>query len=113
MSDHLTQVSDLNEMAKQTPAGCASHAGGGPVGMQCRDCIHWGANRKRKPTDRRDEPHATGRARCQKYWQIMGKRGPTVPADTESCKHFDRKPQKWHGPRQAVAPQPTQPGLFT
>lgn len=101
----LKSAGAVNDMAINTPPGCAGLSGGGPAAFECRDCAHWGANRAKRP-----KPSENGR--CAKFFEITGKKGAAVRASTPSCRYFMAFNAPWVGKADLTWPEPVQSTMF-
>ncbi len=82
-------------LAAQTHAGMAHWAGSGPPGLTCRECHFWNKT-GRWSASLPGSPGEPKPSTCNRYKQLMCKRGESVPHDAAACKFF----------REAEKPQP-------
>lgn len=100
-------MTDLIELAKNTPAGMAHISGTGPEGKTCRECVHWAGNELVSPKSKREgvtlparyarrrwrygqpAPQACLKYRAMRRAQIQDEpRSRRVPHDCLACSHF-------------------------
>lgn len=75
----LTDVDGLTLAARQTHAGQAHFAGGGPPGATCKQCVNW--------IVQGNDERAYYKSRvCKKGT------GKPVPGSAIACKHFETAP---------------------
>ena len=77
-------------IVRQTHAGMA-HFADGPLGAVCADCVFYGAWKQIKNASGEIIDTKRVRGVCEKYRQLTGKLGPTVPDGAAACKYFSRK----------------------
>jgi hypothetical protein len=63
--------------------GQAHFCGTGPVGLTCRQCLHWA----HEPYGYAKNGHLQP-ARCRKTQALTNRRGAKVPPDASACKHY-------------------------
>ncbi len=63
---------------RETPRGMAHWAGTGPLLKKCRDCAFFP---EKKPN----------KGACDKYAQMMRKKGPTFNGYVAACKYFEKR----------------------
>jgi hypothetical protein len=92
-TEYLTKgYSDERErQIKLTCVGMASWADEGPFGTVCSECKHWGYHRQHRNASG-DLVKSTFRNGCCALFRLLsGSHGPPVPANTASCRHFQRR----------------------
>jgi hypothetical protein len=77
----------FEQQVRATVPGMACWALGGPLGATCGQCIFFGYS---KPT-RRTIKHVQA---CAKFHELTGKHGAVIPANTPSCRYFQRKAEE-------------------
>jgi hypothetical protein len=82
---------ELVRQIKKSVAGMAHFAATGPFGTQCKDCRFFGYSRIYRSGTGDAEKTVFQRSRCGKFFELTRRHGAQVPADTESCKYFERR----------------------
>lgn len=67
-------LTDTPTMHAATAPGMAHFAGSGPAGKHCKDCVFWSRD-----------------AACDKFKQMVGRKGPSISGWQLSCRHFQQK----------------------
>lgn len=78
----MTDVASVSRhLLSRTVVGMAHFAGTGPSGAVCNQCTFWlTRSGKKKPI-------------CDKYRQMTGDAGKSIPGAQMSCRHFEKKAQ--------------------
>ena len=80
----------LEHQIRTTRPGMAHFANTGPFGTICGECAHWGHHKTRR-TPAGDAIKTQHVRACAKYHELTGKHGAVLPANTPSCRHFERR----------------------
>lgn len=100
LGNHLTSPDpELDRQLSKTYAGMAHIAGTGPKGATCRECLYWGnRNGKQRYSGKAMGGNMLKPGPCNRYREIMGKKGGEVPYGASACRHFERneRPPKIH-----------------
>ena len=77
------ELTDASSVSKAdmvlTVPGRAHFAGTGPDGKRCIDCRYWIL------------PYGRKKQICAEYHRITGDQSRSIPAETPSCRYFERK----------------------
>jgi len=92
---YLTKgYSDVVEhQIRATRPGMAHFAHSGPFATTCGECVHLGYF-KIKRTTSGDAVKTQHVRACAKFHRLTGKHGAVLPANTPSCRYFERKEEK-------------------
>jgi hypothetical protein len=90
---HLTQGyrADIAKTMQQTHAGQA-HFANGPFGATCKDCIFYGAWKRKYNAAGEIVDTSRVKGACEKFRQLTGKLGPAFPSNARACQYFSRPP---------------------
>jgi hypothetical protein len=80
----------LEQQIAATQPGQAFWALTGPPATYCYQCAYWGYH-KVKRTAAGNATKSKHASACKKFFELTNKHGPTVPANTPSCKYFERR----------------------
>jgi hypothetical protein len=80
----------LEHQISTTRPGMAHFANSGPFGTTCGECAYLGYFKTRR-TMGGDTVKTKHVRACAKYHALTGKHGAVVPANTPSCRYFERK----------------------
>jgi hypothetical protein len=83
----------LEHQIRTTRPGMAHWANSGPFGTVCGECAHLGYFKTRR-TMAGDMIKAQHVRACAKYRALTGKHGAVLPANTPSCRYFERREEQ-------------------
>jgi len=95
LMSNLTQgySSVLDHQIRTTHKGQAFWANTGPFGSVCGECAYLGYAKVRRTTA--GDAVKTRRVQaCAKFHELTGKRGAVLPANTPSCRYFERRKEE-------------------
>jgi hypothetical protein len=83
----------IEHQIRTSRPGMAHFANTGPFGTTCGECMYFGYHKARRTAA--GDPIKSKHVRaCAKYYELTGKHGAVLPANTPSCRHFQRRQEE-------------------
>ncbi|MBR0730353.1 hypothetical protein JQ595_16500 [Bradyrhizobium japonicum] len=82
---------ELSRQIARTVPGMAHFAATGPFGCRCSDCAHYGYPRVLRNASGNIVKTTIRRQACGQFFKLTATHGPTIPPNTEACRHFTPK----------------------
>src|SRR5262249_53712353 len=83
----------LEHQIRTTRPGMAHWANSGPFAASCGECIYLGYDKVRR-TMAGDAVKTKHVRACAKFHELTSKHGAVLPANTQSCRYFERRKEE-------------------
>lgn len=93
IKQHLTPgyALDVAIKIRKSYAGMAYFADTGPFAATCAECVFFGAWKQKRNAASEIIGTARVKGACEKYRQLTGQLGASIPSCASACKYFLRK----------------------